>query len=188
MILIIDNYDSFVHTIARYFREAGQDVRVVRNDALSARDAIALAPRGLVLSPGPKGPRDAGICLDLVRECPPDLPMLGVCLGHQCLVEAYGGAVRRSVEPMHGRSSLIRHCGDGLFEGVENPMQVGRYHSLIAEPGGHSPLTSTAFSEPGETMAVQHVSFPWFGVQFHPESLLTPGGRTLIDNFLRTMR
>jgi anthranilate synthase/aminodeoxychorismate synthase-like glutamine amidotransferase len=116
------------------------------------------------------------------------MPLLGVCLGHQCLVAALGGEIRRSIEPMHGRSSLIRHDGTGLFEGVANPTQVGRYHSLIAAPAPETPLRQTAWSESGEVMAVQHVVSPWFGVQFHPESLLTPDGGQMIKNFLRTMR
>jgi anthranilate synthase component 2/para-aminobenzoate synthetase component 2 len=188
MILIIDNYDSFVHTIARYFREAGAEVRLARNDAISASEAIALSPNGLVLSPGPKGPAEAGVCLELIRLCPARLPLLGVCLGHQCLVAALGGEVRRSIEPMHGRSSSIRHSCEGLFQGVPNPAAVGRYHSLIATLAEHSPLQATAWSERGEVMAVRHVASPWFGVQFHPESLLTPYGRLMIENFLRTTR
>ena len=188
MILIIDNYDSFVHTIARYFREAGSAVRIARNDALTAREAFLLSPAGLVLSPGPRGPSEAGICLDLIKHCPQHLPLLGVCLGHQCLVAGQGGEVRRSIEPMHGRSSAIHHCGAGLFEGVASPTQVGRYHSLIAVPSARGPLRPTAWSVSGEIMAVQHVVSPWFGVQFHPESLLTPDGRQMIDNFLRTTR
>ena len=185
MILIIDNFDSFVHNLARYFREAGAPVKILRNDEANTDECLALAPRAIVISPGPKTPADAGVSLDLVKEMPAQTPFLGVCLGHQCLVEAFGGRTVRSRDPLHGEASLVRHAGTGLFEGIVSPTPVGRYHSLIAEPAAGSGLLETAWSEAGEVMGVVHENRPWFGVQFHPESLLTIDGRAMIRNFLR---
>lgn len=185
MILVIDNYDSFVHNLARYIRLAGAETHVIRNDAVAAREALALGPSGVVISPGPKGPDEAGVSMALIDALPAHLPLLGVCLGHQCLVQAFGGAVHRAVRPLHGRASALRHEGTGLFEGVASPTEVGRYHSLIATPRDGGDIASTAWSEEGEVMAVQHRERPWFGVQFHPESLLTHAGLEMIGNFLR---
>lgn len=184
MILIIDNYDSFVHNLARYVREAGRRTLVMRNDAAGAAELIGLKPEAVIISPGPKEPADAGVSTDLIRRLPPAIPLLGVCLGHQCLVEAFGGRTVRSIEPLHGEASAIRHDGEGVFAGVENPMQAGRYHSLVSELPEAGPLVASARSERGELMGARHVSAPWHGVQFHPESLLTPSGRALIANFL----
>ncbi len=183
MILIIDNVDSFVHNLARYFREAGAKVEVIRNTA-TVGDLLAMKPTGVVVSPGPRTPAEAGVSMALIDALPPQTPYLGVCLGHQCLVENLGGATTRAKRPLHGEASLVRHNGGGLFRGVPSPASVGRYHSLISVLQKNSPLVATAWSEEDEVMAVAHQSRPWFGVQFHPESLLTPHGRIIIDNFL----
>jgi anthranilate synthase/aminodeoxychorismate synthase-like glutamine amidotransferase len=188
VILVIDNYDSFVHNLARYLREAGGETEVLRNDAAPAEKVIAAAPKGVVLSPGPRTPLEAGICLDVLARLPATTPVLGVCLGHQCIVEAFGGRTERAREPLHGEASLVRHDGSGIFEGVASPMQAGRYHSLISTLGENAELAACAWSEAGEVMAVRRRAAPWFGVQFHPESLLTPNGRLLISNFLARTR
>ncbi len=184
MILIIDNYDSFVNNLARYIREAGFETQVIRNDALSADECIAAHPEGVIVSPGPKAPVEAGVSMELLRKLEPETPMLGVCLGHQCLIEVFGGATRRARHPLHGEASEIRHDGRGIFAGVPSPMMAGRYHSLIAVPATGAPLCPVAWSNDGELMAVAHEKQPWFGVQFHPESLLTLHGRRIIENFL----
>jgi para-aminobenzoate synthetase component 2 len=184
MILIIDNYDSFVHNLARYIRELGHETEVIRNDKRSVRECMALKPEGVVISPGPKRPEDAGISLDLLQTIPASTPFLGVCLGHQCLVEMFGGKTRRAQYPLHGEASLIRHSKTGIFENIPSPMYAGRYHSLISELQEASPLDATAWSREGELMAVAHRERPWFGVQFHPESLLTEHGHALVKNFL----
>lgn len=184
MILIVDNYDSFVHNLARYVREAGHEALVVRNDQARAGDLLQISPDAVIISPGPKAPAEAGVSMEVIRRLPYAVPLLGVCLGHQCLVEAMGGRTIRSKEPLHGEASLIHHDGEGLFEDVENPLPAGRYHSLIAELPTKGPLIACAWSAAGELMAVRHESAPWHGVQFHPESLLTPSGRRLIGAFL----
>jgi len=187
MILIIDNYDSFVHNLARYVREAGRDVRVVRNDQASAEELTALAPEAVIISPGPKTPIEAGVSLALLKKLAIETPMLGVCLGHQCLVERFGGQTVRAERPLHGEASSIRHDGEGIFAGIENPLMAGRYHSLISELTSDGPLVASAWSQEGELMAVRHEAAPWVGVQFHPESLLTLQGRQMIANFLRSI-
>ena len=186
MIVVIDHFDSFVETLARYLREAGEEVVTIRQNA--PLDAVlAHQPKALILSPGPGTPDETGISLELLAACPADMPILGVCLGHQTLAQAYGGRVGRAREPMHGKASAIHHNGDGLFAGLPRPMQAGRYHALIVEKLPDC-LRATAQSSMGEIMAFAHVSRPVFGVQFHPESILTPHGRRLIDNFLGQMR
>ena len=184
MILIIDNYDSFVHSLARYVREAGWPVTMVRNDVASASDLQALSPAAVILSPGPKTPQEAGVCLAFLEVLDVRTPLLGVCLGHQCLVEAHGGRTVRAKAPMHGEASFVRHDGTGLFETLPTPLSVGRYHSLIAELAEDSELVANAWNKEGEIMAVRKPGAPWYGVQFHPESLLTPHGRTIIQRFL----
>lgn len=185
MILIVDNYDSFVHNLARYVREAGFETRVLRNDTMSADAMLATAPEAIIISPGPNAPSGAGVSMPLIERAPDHLPLLGVCLGHQCLVEAFGGRVRRAKEPLHGEASAITHDGEGVFHGLENPLQAGRYHSLVGELGDTPELVGCAWSKAGELMAVRRRSAPWHGVQFHPESVLTPEGRALLANFLK---
>ncbi len=188
MILVIDNYDSFVHNLARLVRLAGRETRVVRNDALDADQVERLRPEAVVLSPGPGAPAQAGCCVEVVRRFDGQVPLLGVCLGHQAIVEALGGAVVRAPEPLHGRTSSIRHRGEGLFAGLPSPMTVCRYHSLAAEgealPGG---LEMTAWTEEGVVMAVERRDAPTFGVQFHPEAILTEHGQPLIENFIKRL-
>lgn len=183
MILIIDNYDSFVFNIARYLTQLGAETRVIRNDRLDIRDAERLGPKAVVVSPGPCTPKEAGASLDLIRALSGKVPILGICLGHQCIGEAFGGRIVRAKTPMHGRAAAISHDGTGLFQGLPQPLQAGRYHSLIValKPGG--PLEANAWSE-GEIMAVKHRDHPTFGVQFHPESILTEHGYDLFKNFL----
>jgi para-aminobenzoate synthetase component II len=186
MIAIIDNYDSFVFNVARYLRELGEETIVLRNDAVDVAGLLALAPRAIVLSPGPCAPAQAGVSLDVIRALTGRLPILGICLGHQCIGEAFGGRVVRAQHPMHGRASEITHAATGLFAGLPNPLRAGRYHSLIVElddPDG--PLAVTARSEDGEIMALAHRAAPTYGVQFHPESVLTAHGHDLLANFLR---
>ena len=185
MILVIDNVDSFVHNLARYVRLCGFETVIVRNNETSVADCLAHSPSGVVISPGPGRPSDAGVSMDLIRALPAQTPLLGVCLGHQCLVEVFGGRTARARRPLHGEASMIAHDGAGLFEGAPSPTPAGRYHSLIASLADDAPLIETAWSEEGEVMAARHRERPWFGVQFHPESLLTPYGRLMVDNFLR---
>ena len=186
MILVVDNYDSFVHNLARYFVLLGATVRVVRNDALAVADIEALAPRAVVLSPGPCTPAEAGITCEVLRRLSGRLPILGVCLGHQAIGTVFGGRTVRARFPLHGQASLIRHGGERLFAGLPQPLEVGRYHSLIVEGGATmaETLTVDARSAEGEIMALSHRSHPTYGVQFHPESVLTPDGLALIGNFL----
>ena len=185
MILVIDNYDSFVYNLARYVRELDQSVETVRNDALTLQDIRTIAPEGIILSPGPCSPQDAGICIELVRTFGADIPILGVCLGHQAINEAYGGTTQRSPRPVHGKASNIHHNGEGLFASLPKTINVGRYHSLCVSLPENSLLHITAeTTESGEIMAIQHHTHPVYGVQFHPESVLTPHGKTMMQNFL----
>lgn len=183
MILVIDNYDSFVYNLARYFALAGWDICVMRNDAISLNEIEKLAPRAIVISPGPCTPAEAGICIDSVKRFGDSIPILGVCLGHQCIGEAYSAKTARAKKPMHGKATLIEHDGRDLFSGLPSPMPGGRYHSLIVEPEKNSPLRVTAKTSDGEIMALRHETYPVYGVQFHPESVLTPHGQKIIDNF-----
>ncbi|GGD13642.1 anthranilate synthase component II [Aquisalinus flavus] len=183
MILVIDNYDSFVHNLARYVRETGEETIVWRNDERSVADCLALAPSGIILSPGPGRPAEAGICKTLIAAAT-ETPILGVCLGHQALGEACGGATVASREPMHGRTSVIDHDGTGVFAGLPSPLAVGRYHSLSVDVAGAPDLIIQARAGDGEIMAMRHRSCPHHGVQFHPESLLTPEGRAMIETFV----
>jgi anthranilate synthase/aminodeoxychorismate synthase-like glutamine amidotransferase len=188
MILVVDNYDSFVQTLARYVREAGAETTVLRNDAMAAAAMIALKPEAVILSPGPRTPREAGVCLDLLAALPVTIPVLGVCLGCQALAEAFGGRTVRARRPLHGEASLVRHDGTGILHGLSSPIEAGRYHSLIAEIPADGALIANAWSEEGEIMGLRRKSAPWHGVQFHPESLLTPSGRAIIANFLTLCR
>lgn len=185
MILLIDNYDSFVYNLARYVRELGAEPLVVRNDAITPDEATRLAPTHVIISPGPCSPAEAGVSTDLVRRLGATIPLLGVCLGHQCIGAAYGGAIVRARRPMHGKTSLIRHDGTGIFTGIPSPFTATRYHSLVIAPESlPAALRATAWSEEGEIMAVQHRQFPVTGVQFHPESVLTEYGYRMLDRFL----
>jgi anthranilate synthase/aminodeoxychorismate synthase-like glutamine amidotransferase len=185
MILVIDNYDSFVYNLARYVELAGCPCEVVRNDALDIAGIREKAPEAIILSPGPRTPKEAGICMEVVQELGADIPVLGVCLGHQAIAESYGASVVRSGDPVHGKASPITHNGKGLFRGLPSPLSVGRYHSLIVHLPEKSPLRVTAKTTDGTIMALQHVSHPVYGVQFHPESILTEHGLPLIQNFLK---
>lgn len=186
MILLIDNYDSFVHNLARYFQRLGQETRVVRNDAVNVAEIRRLQPDALVLSPGPCTPSEAGCSLAVVRELTGEFPILGVCLGHQTIAAAMGGQVVRAKEPVHGRASLVQHDSQGLFSGLPSPLTVGRYHSLVVEEESLPPeLEVTSRTKDGVVMAIAHRQHPVVGVQFHPESILTLGGFELLANFLR---
>ena len=186
MILVIDNYDSFVFNVARYIERAGMPTEVVRNDGLTLADVEARRPSAILVSPGPCSPSEAGLSLGVVEHFSGKLPILGVCLGHQCIGEVFGGRVERAGRPLHGQASRIRHDGEALFHGIPSPMQAGRYHSLIVTPtsemGEH--LIVGAWSEEGEVMALRHRTHPTFGVQFHPESVLTGHGLQVFRNFL----
>jgi anthranilate synthase component 2 len=185
MILVVDNYDSFTYNLVHYLNELGAETLVHRNDAVSAEEAIALKPEGVLLSPGPCTPNEAGICLELLAKAPVDLPILGVCLGHQAIGQAFGGEVIRAANLMHGKTSPMHHTGKGVFAGLPNPFTATRYHSLsVRRETMPDVLEITAWTDDGEVMGLQHVSRPIFGVQFHPESIATEGGHALLSNFL----
>lgn len=185
-ILIIDNYDSFTWNLVHYLEEIGARTQVIRNDELSTQDALALKPDGIVLSPGPCTPNEAGICVEIVREAADDLPILGVCLGHQSIGAAEGSEIITAQEIRHGKISQIRHENGPLFEGLPETYDVVRYHSLAIESGDlPDSLIADAFTADGEIMAVHHKTRPVFGVQFHPESILTEHGHALLNNFLK---
>lgn len=184
MFLLIDNYDSFTYNLWHYLGELGAEVVVKRNDALSVADALALKPQGIVISPGPSDPDRAGICLELVAKAG-RIPLLGVCLGHQAIGQAFGGKVVRAKVPMHGKLSAIRHRDAGVFAGLPNPFDATRYHSLIVERASlPASLTITAETDDGIIMGLQHRERPVHGVQFHPESIASQGGHRLLKNFL----
>jgi anthranilate synthase/aminodeoxychorismate synthase-like glutamine amidotransferase len=189
MILLIDNYDSFVHNLARYVHELGEGAVVRRHDAVTLGEIAGLAPTHIIISPGPCSPAEAGISTEVVRRFGPTTPILGVCLGHQCIGAAYGGRVVRARRPMHGKTSRVRHTGGGIFAGLPSPFRATRYHSLVIEPASlPASLRVTAWSEDGEIMAVEHRDHPVVGVQFHPESALTEYGYRMLDRFLRGER
>jgi anthranilate synthase/aminodeoxychorismate synthase-like glutamine amidotransferase len=184
-VLVLDNYDSFVHNLARYLRELGATTDVRRNDALDVAGAEALAPTHLVVSPGPCTPREAGVSSAVIAALGPRVPVLGVCLGHQCLAAALGGRVVRAARPRHGKASPILHDGSGLFAGLPSPFEAARYHSLVVEERSlPEALEVVARTPEGEIMALRHRSWPAWGVQFHPESVLTKYGHELLRNFL----
>ncbi len=186
MILLIDNYDSFVHNLARHLRRLGQETLVIRNDQIDAAAISQLGPQALVLSPGPLAPQQAGCCLDAVRRLYRVIPILGVCLGHQVIAEAFGGRIVRAREPVHGRASMVQHNGQGIFAGLPNPFRAGRYHSLVLEPATMpSCFEATAWMDDEIIMAIQHRDLPVVGWQFHPESVLTQHGYELLWAFLR---
>ena len=186
MILMIDNYDSFTYNLVQYLGELGEELKVVRNDQITLDEVRRLKPAGIVISPGPGGPKDAGISNDLIRTFASDIPILGVCLGHQCIGEVFGGQVVRAMRLMHGKTSPIIHDGTHLFRHLPNPFDATRYHSLIVRREGlPKNLLVTAWTKEGEIMGLRHKRFPVYGVQFHPESILTKVGKDLLRNFLR---
>jgi anthranilate synthase component 2 len=185
MILVIDNYDSFTYNLVHYLNELGAQTTVVRNDALTVDEALGQRPEAVLLSPGPCDPDLAGICLPLLKGAPDDLAILGVCLGHQAIGQAFGGDVVRAKALMHGKTSQIHHDGKGLFAGLPNPFTATRYHSLAVERSTlPADLVVTGWTEDGEIMGLQHKTRPIYGVQFHPESIATEGGHQLLANFL----
>jgi anthranilate synthase component II len=189
MLLLIDNYDSFTYNLFHYLGELGEDVVVKRNDQLSAADALGLHAQSIVLSPGPCDPDKAGICLELIRLAAGRVPILGVCLGHQALGQAYGGKIVRAPEPMHGKLSAIHHTGKGVFRGLEDGFLATRYHSLVVERASlPSMFDITAETDDGIIMGLAHKTHPVHGVQFHPESIASAHGHALLANFLRLAR
>jgi anthranilate synthase/aminodeoxychorismate synthase-like glutamine amidotransferase len=187
MILVIDNYDSFTYNLVQYLGELGAEIVVRRNDAVTVEEVGKMAPSGIVLSPGPCAPAQAGVTVDVVRAWGATIPTLGVCLGHQAIGEAYGGRVVRATRAVHGKASRITHDGTGLFAGLPSPLEVGRYHSLVVERASlpsSLEVVATATDDASEIHALRHATHPVWGVQFHPESVLTPNGKQLLRNFL----
>jgi anthranilate synthase/aminodeoxychorismate synthase-like glutamine amidotransferase len=187
MILVIDNYDSFTYNLVQYLGELGETPVVRRNDAVTVEEIGAMRPNGIVLSPGPCTPADAGVTIDVIRRWGSTIPILGVCLGHQAIGEAYGGRVVRARQVMHGKTSMVRHDGRGIFAGIPSPLQVMRYHSLTVEPStlpAELEVAAHAEHDESEIHALRHRTHPVWGVQFHPESILTDRGRDLLRNFL----
>ena len=190
MLLVIDNYDSFTYNLVQYLGELGAEVVVRRNDAVTVGEVGRMAPAGIVLSPGPCAPAQAGVTVDVIRAWGEHIPTLGVCLGHQAIGEAYGGRVVRAARAVHGKSSRVDHDGTGLFAGLPTPLEVGRYHSLVVERESlpdSLEVVATATDDPTEIHALRHASHPVWGVQFHPESVLTPDGKQLLRNFLEQL-
>ena len=189
MLLMIDNYDSFTYNLVHYALELGADVEVRRNDALTAAEALAMKPQAILLSPGPCSPDQAGVCLDLIRSAPETLPILGVCLGHQAIGQAFGGKVVRCHEIVHGKMGKMHHTDKGLFKGLPSPFDATRYHSLVVERESFPDcLEITAELEDGTIMGLQHKELPIHGVQFHPESIASEHGHALLQNFLNEMK
>jgi anthranilate synthase component II len=185
MLVLIDNYDSFTFNLVHYLGELGAEVAVHRNDKVTSRDVLAAGPDAIVLSPGPCTPKEAGICLDLIAQAAPTIPILGVCLGHQAIGDAFGGKVVRAPEPVHGKLSEIRHRGQGLFRGINAPFQATRYHSLVVERQSlPRKLTVTSETDGGIIMGLAHTRLPVHGVQFHPESIASDHGHLMLKNFL----
>ena len=188
MLLVIDNYDSFTYNLVQYLGELGENPRVIRNDAIGVDEIGALGATAIVISPGPKTPAEAGICIPVIKRYGAEIPILGVCLGHQAIGEAYGGRVVRAPRGvMHGKTSRVRHDGTGLFEGIPSPLEVMRYHSLVVESASLPTalqVTATAVDDPTEIHAMRHKTHPVWGVQFHPESILTQHGKGILRNFL----
>lgn len=184
MIVVIDNYDSFTYNLVQYLGELGADPHVFRNDAVSLGALREMQPSHIVISPGPGDPHDGGISNDVIRELGPTTPLLGVCLGHQCIGHVFGGKVNRAPRLMHGKTSAVYHKGRGVFYGVPSPFQATRYHSLIVEEPLPDFLEITAFTSQGEVMGLVHKEYPITGVQFHPESILTEHGKRILQNFL----
>jgi len=187
MILVIDNYDSFVYNVARYFECAGENCTVVRNDAITIEQVRQINPSAIVISPGPCTPKEAGISIELIKQLGPSTPILGICLGHQAIGEAYGAKTIQTA-PMHGKASAITHDSSGMFTGLPKSFNVGRYHSLITELPPNAPLKVTARTMDGVIIAMQHATHPVYGVQFHPESVLTDHGTEMVENFVAIAR
>ncbi len=186
MFLVIDNYDSFVHNLARYVALCGAEYDIYRNDKITIDDIKNMQPEGVILSPGPCTPGEAGICIDAVKAFAETIPILGVCLGHQAIGEAYGCKTTQSDKPIHGKSSVITHNSKGIFQDIPSPLEVGRYHSLITtETHDYADLEITARLKDNTVMAMQHKKYPVYGVQFHPESILTQGGLQIMQNFVQ---
>jgi len=189
MILMIDNYDSFTYNIVQYLREMSANLHVVRNDALTLSEVEQLAPQALIISPGPGNPDEAGISLELVKHYSGKIPILGVCLGHQTIGQAFGGHIVRAQKLMHGKVSEVTGDGKGIFTGIERPFKAMRYHSLVIEKASlPKELIVTATSDDGEIMGVRHISHPTEGIQFHPESIMTPLGKKMLRNFLNSVK
>jgi anthranilate synthase/aminodeoxychorismate synthase-like glutamine amidotransferase len=189
VVLVIDNYDSFTYNLVQYLGELGEEVLVRRNDEITLHEIAPLSPVAVVLSPGPGTPADAGICKDLLRELGPTLPILGVCLGHQCLGEAFGGTVRRAPQVMHGKVSRVTHADQSVFRGIPSPFAATRYHSLVVDRETlPAALEVTAWTDDGTVMGLRHRQYPLAGVQFHPEAILTEHGHALLANFLQDAR
>jgi anthranilate synthase/aminodeoxychorismate synthase-like glutamine amidotransferase len=189
LVLVIDNYDSFTYNLVQYLGELGEDVMVRRNDEITLAEIAPLSPVAVVLSPGPGTPSDAGICKDLLVELGPTLPILGVCLGHQCLGEAFGGTVRRASQVMHGKVSRVTHAEQSVFRGIPSPFAATRYHSLVVDRQNlPADLEVTAWTDDGTVMGLRHRQYPLAGVQFHPEAILTEHGHELLANFLQDAR
>ena len=188
MLIVIDNYDSFTFNLYQYLGELGADMEVHRNDKITVQEIASRKPEGIVISPRPGTPDDGGISLDVLAEFSGEVPILGVCLGHQCVGQYYGGVIQRADRLMHGKTSLIKHDGENVFEGLDNPFVATRYHSLLVERSTLPDcLIITAETEEGEIMGLRHQEHPTYGVQFHPESILTTEGKRLLDNFLRML-
>lgn len=184
-ILLIDNYDSFTYNLYQYIGVFHDHIKVVRNDKVTIEEIKIMNPERIILSPGPKSPKEAGICMDVVKEFYDKIPILGICLGHQCIGEAFGGTVSYAKALFHGKQSPITHDGTGLFEGIDSPIQVARYHSLaVQQEDLPECLKVTAVTEDGEIMAMQHKEYPVYGLQFHPESIYTEHGKRIIENFI----
>jgi anthranilate synthase component 2 len=189
VLLLIDNYDSFTYNLFHYLGELGAEVKVVRNDEISAAQALGMKPEGIVLSPGPCTPNEAGMCLEVIEQAAGQMPILGVCLGHQAIGQVYGAAIVRAPEPMHGKLSRVHHTGKSVFRGLNNDFLATRYHSLTIDPPSMPPsLEVTATSEDGVIQGVMHKSHPVHGVQFHPESIASENGHALLNNFLQIAR
>ncbi|RUO67059.1 anthranilate synthase component II [Idiomarina ramblicola] len=193
MIVLIDNFDSFTHNLARYFRELGKEIEVFRNNEVTISEIEKLSPEALVISPGPCTPNESGVSLAAIEHFCNKLPILGVCLGHQALAQVFGADVVRAEKVMHGKTSLVRHTGQGLFQQLDNPLEVTRYHSLVVSPSSLPTdflIDADTETEQGlrEIMAIRHRDLPLFGVQFHPESVMTSQGHHLLANFLRYIR
>lgn len=186
MILLIDNYDSFTYNLYQYMGEFYKDIKVVRNDEITIDEIRALKPFAIVISPGPGEPRDAGICIDVIKSFYKELPILGICLGHQAIGEAFGGTIVRAKKVMHGKTSIIKHNSDGIYKCIENPVKVMRYHSLVIDKDTLNKdfEVSSFCEEDGEIMGIKHKDYKIYGIQFHPESIFTDKGKEMIGNFI----